>query len=35
MLAASVVTQMRGGKYVTIAPKERATDTVILPYKGW
>jgi len=35
VLAASVVTQMRGGKYVTIAPKERATAEVILPYKGW
>ena len=33
--AASVVTQMRGGKYVTIAPKDRATAEVILPYKGW
>ncbi len=33
--AASVVTQMRGGKYLTIAPKERATTEVILPYKGW
>ena len=33
--AASVVTQMRGGKYLTIAPKERATAEVILPYKGW
>ena len=34
-LAASVVTQMRGGKYVTIAPKARATHEVIMPYKGW
>jgi branched-chain amino acid transport system substrate-binding protein len=34
-LAASVVTQMRGGKYLTIAPKDRATTEVILPYKGW
>src|SRR3954470_11929965 len=33
--AASVVTQMRGGKYLTIAPKDRATAEVILPYKGW
>lgn len=33
--AASVVTQMRNGKYVTIAPKERANAEVILPYKGW
>jgi branched-chain amino acid transport system substrate-binding protein len=35
VLAASVVTQMRGGKYVTIAPKDRATEQVMLPYKGW
>ena len=35
VLAASVVTQMRDGKYVTIAPKARATADVILPYKGW
>ena len=35
VLAASVVTQMRGGKYVTIAPKARATNEVVLPYKGW
>ena len=35
ILAASVVTQMRGGQYVTIAPKARATAEVILPYKGW
>jgi branched-chain amino acid transport system substrate-binding protein len=35
VLAASVVTQMRGGQYVTIAPKARATAEVILPYKGW
>jgi len=33
--AASVVTQMRGGKYVTVAPKDRATAEVMLPYKGW
>jgi branched-chain amino acid transport system substrate-binding protein len=35
ILAASVVTQMRGGKYLTIAPKDRATTEVVLPYKGW
>ena len=34
-LASSLITQMRGGKYVAIWPKERATDTVTLPYKGW
>jgi branched-chain amino acid transport system substrate-binding protein len=35
VLASSLVTQMRGGKYVAIWPKARATDQVILPYKGW
>lgn len=34
-LASSLVTQMRGGKYVAIWPKARATADVILPYKGW
>ena len=35
VLAASVVTQMRGGQYVAIWPKARATHEAILPYKGW
>ena len=35
VLASSVVTQLQGGKYVTIFPKERATANVVLPYKGW
>ena len=35
MLASSVITQMRGGKYVAIWPKARATAEVVLPYKGW
>jgi len=35
VLASTLVTQMRGGKYVAIWPKARATDQVILPYKGW
>jgi branched-chain amino acid transport system substrate-binding protein len=34
-LASTLVTQMRGGKYVAIWPKARATDQIILPYKGW
>ena len=34
-LASSVVTQMRGGQYVAIWPKARATHEVVLPYKGW
>ena len=35
VLASSVVTQLQGGKYLTIYPKARATANVILPYKGW
>jgi branched-chain amino acid transport system substrate-binding protein len=35
VLASSVVTQLQGGKYVTIFPKARATANVVLPYKGW
>jgi branched-chain amino acid transport system substrate-binding protein len=35
ILASSVVTQLQGGKYVAIWPKERATAEVKLPYKGW
>jgi branched-chain amino acid transport system substrate-binding protein len=34
-LASSLVTQMRGGQYVAIWPKARATAEVVLPYKGW
>ena len=34
-LASSVVTQMRGGQYVTIWPKARATHEAVMPYKGW
>jgi branched-chain amino acid transport system substrate-binding protein len=35
ILASSAVTQMRGGQYLSIFPKARATTDVILPYKGW
>ncbi len=35
ILAASVVTQMRNGQYLSVFPKARATADVILPYKGW
>jgi branched-chain amino acid transport system substrate-binding protein len=35
VLAASVVTQLKGNQYVSIFPKARATDQVVLPYKGW
>ncbi|MGZ5906801.1 MAG: ABC transporter substrate-binding protein [Reyranella sp.] len=34
-LASSLITQMRGGQYVAVWPKDRATTEVILPYKGW
>jgi branched-chain amino acid transport system substrate-binding protein len=35
VLAASVVTQLKGNQYLSIFPKARATETVVLPYKGW
>jgi branched-chain amino acid transport system substrate-binding protein len=35
ILASSLVTQMRGGRYVAIWPKARATADVAMPYKGW
>ena len=35
ILASSAVTQMRGGRYLSIFPKASATTDVILPYKGW
>jgi branched-chain amino acid transport system substrate-binding protein len=35
VLASSLVTQMRGGQYVPVWPKARATADLILPYKGW
>jgi branched-chain amino acid transport system substrate-binding protein len=35
VLASSLITQMRGGQYVAIWPKARATADIILPYKGW
>ena len=35
VLASSLVTQMRGGEYLPIWPKARATTEVTLPYKGW
>lgn len=34
-LASSIVTQMRGGKYVAVWPKANATADLVLPYKGW
>lgn len=35
ILASTLVTQLRAGQYVSVWPKSRATDQVILPYKGW
>jgi len=35
ILGSTLVTQMRGGQYVSVWPKDRATDKVVLPYKGW
>ena len=34
-LASTLITQMRGGQYVAIWPKDRATAQIVLPYKGW
>ncbi|CAN5560528.1 ABC transporter substrate-binding protein [soil metagenome] len=35
VLASSLVTQMRGGQYLAVWPKARATADITLPYKGW
>ncbi len=35
VLASSLITQMTGGKYVPVWPKESATAEIVLPYKGW
>ncbi|MBS0541256.1 MAG: ABC transporter substrate-binding protein [Proteobacteria bacterium] len=35
VLASTLVTQIRGGKYVSVWPKAKATDPLVLPYKGW
>jgi len=35
ILASTLVTQIRKGQYVSVWPKARATDPLILPYKGW
>ena len=35
VLASTLVTQMRKGQYVSVWPKARATDPLVLPYKGW
>ncbi len=35
ILGSTLVTQIRGGQYVSVWPKDRATDSLVLPYKGW
>jgi branched-chain amino acid transport system substrate-binding protein len=34
-LGSSLVIQMRGGRYVPVWPKAKATADIVLPYKGW
>jgi len=35
ILASSLITQMQGGKYVPVWPKDKAAGDLKLPYKGW
>jgi branched-chain amino acid transport system substrate-binding protein len=35
VLANTLVTQMKNSNYVAVWPKARATDPLVLPYKGW
>src|SRR5262249_42986130 len=35
ILASSLITQLQGGKYVPVWPKEKAAGELHLPYKGW
>jgi branched-chain amino acid transport system substrate-binding protein len=35
VLGSSVLIQMKAGQYVPVWPKDRATDALVLPYKGW
>ncbi|SJZ85651.1 branched-chain amino acid transport system substrate-binding protein [Enhydrobacter aerosaccus] len=35
VLASTLVTQLRNSQYVSVWPKARATDPLVLPYKGW
>jgi branched-chain amino acid transport system substrate-binding protein len=35
VLASTLVTQLRNSQYVSVWPKSRATNELILPYKGW
>ncbi len=35
VLGSSLITQMTAGKYVPVWPKDKATNEMVLPYKGW
>ncbi len=35
ILASSLITQMQGGHYVPVWPKEKASGEIHMPYKGW
>jgi branched-chain amino acid transport system substrate-binding protein len=35
VLASSLITQMQGGRYVPVWPKDKAVGELKLPYKGW
>jgi branched-chain amino acid transport system substrate-binding protein len=35
ILASSLITQMQGGKYVPVWPKDKAIGELKLPYRGW
>jgi branched-chain amino acid transport system substrate-binding protein len=35
VLASSLITQMQGGHYVPVWPKEKASGDLRMPYKGW
>ena len=35
ILASSLITQMRGGQYIPVWPKDKAAGDLQLPYKGW
>jgi len=35
ILASTLVTQLKSSNYVAVWPKARATDPLVLPYKGW
>ena len=35
ILASSLITQMQGGQYVPVWPKDKASGEIRMPYKGW